>query len=583
MKFSTPFGKSPNLTQASGGRSQADARGLSRRALLAGAGAVTTLTVLDWLDIFKRMGVPGTPRLWDLAKARAAEDSSTGGSDETRFLIYWFQEGGWDSYSLFSPADSRNDSSLSIPEGTLYPTPSWNDQRYRVKGFGTSPYGYASTVGNLRVGYLAQPGQDLFNDLCLVSSHYGSTFHSGSRFDYHYGRYDRSLTGYRADDERTVLQAFCEAKGASFLMPHISWHRWLADGELALSNYPEGTGYYEKLGPAYAHTIYGKTPDYFRQRLLAIGDVATAARAEIIRGYTDNLYNKFLYGRDGATVKAFASALDIYHSLKNGELTVDPNTLFTDPTLRAAFGVSSSDESTTETSVNGNPARSKETPHVRVQAMMAYECMRNMLGCGYWIESRDVRRFDSHRARKSVFEKDSNSDQLDMIKDELWNPLRVLVSYLKNTEMPGIAGRSMWDQTTIVLASEMGRTISGDVTSILASDDDDDEKYTQIVEQDVCQHWYVNGVAFMGGSVKGNRQFGRVGTVSMDAIPLLPDGTLDPAYDPVTGTLIGTPSSKGFVPDSGHVYSTALALSGVDPAGKGRNTRSSMGFVVNQT
>lgn len=558
------------------------ARGLNRRHLLAGAGATGVLSVLDWLGIFRQAGVPGTPRLWDMAKARAAEDSSTGGAEETRFLVYWFQEGGWDSYALFSPADTPNHSSLDIDAGTLYPTPAWSDQFYRVKGYGSGNYPLAQKVGNLKVGYLAMPGKDLFPDLCLVSSHYGNTFHSGGRFDYHYGRYDRALTEYREEIERSVLQAFCEAKGASFLMPHISWHRWLADGELALANYPEGTGYYEKLGPAYAHTIYGKTPDYFRQRLLAIGDVATAARAELIRGYTDNLYNKFLYGRDGQTVKAFSSALEIHKTLTSGELTVDPTTLFTDPALRSAFGVVAGDESTTETSVNGNPARSKEIPHVRVQAMMAYECMRALLGCGYWIESRDVRRFDSHRSREDVFAKDSNSDQLNAIQDELWNPLRVFVQYLKNTEMPGIPGKSMWDQTTIILSSEMGRTFSGDVDSILASKDPDIEKYDQIMEQDVCQHWYVNGVGFMGGSVQGNRQFGGVGTSSLDAIPLLPDGTKDPAYDPITGVKVGTPSSQSFVSDAGHVYSTALALAGVDPTGKGKNTRPALSFVVNK-
>ncbi|MFM7200604.1 MAG: hypothetical protein ACKO6N_07420 [Myxococcota bacterium] len=553
--------------------------GLSRRGLLAGAGTLGALSVMDWLGLFAREGVPGTRKLWELSTARAAEDSSTGGAEETRFLIYWFQEGGWDSYALFAPVDSANDSSIVVPAGELYPTPSWSDQRYRVKGFGTSPYPYASTVNGLRVGYLALPGQALFPDLCLLSSHYGNTFHSGGRFDYHYGRYDRSLTGYRQADERSVMQAFCEAKGSSFLLPHISWHRWLADGELALSNYPEGTGYYEKLGPAYAHTIYGKTPEYFRQRLMAIGNVADAARAERIRQYTDNLQDNFLRGRDGASVKAFASAVEIYRSLKSGELTVDPSTLFTDPDLRAHFGVSSADESPTETSVNGNPARSKESPHVRVQAMMTYECMRALLGCAYWIESRNVRRFDAHRSRKEVLEKDSNSDQLATIKDELWNPLIAFVSKLKSTEMPGMAGKSLWDQTTIVLCSEMGRTLSGDVTEILESTNTDSEKYTQVIEQDVCQHWHVNGVGFLGGSVRGGRQYGGVGTSTFEAIPILPDGSLDPAFDPVTGKQLRTPSSQGFVPDAGHVYATALKLAGVDPVGKGRNTRSALTFI----
>jgi hypothetical protein len=94
-----------------------------------------------------------------------------------------------------------------------------------------------------------------------VSSHLGNTFHSGGRWDYHYGKYASytPLTAQRRPTERTVMQAFCEAYGSGFPLSHVSWHRWLSDGELEEANYPEGTGYYEKLGPAFAHTIYGRT------------------------------------------------------------------------------------------------------------------------------------------------------------------------------------------------------------------------------------------------------------------------------------------------------------------------------------
>jgi len=160
------------------------------------------------------------------------------------------------------------------------------------------------------------------------------------------------------------------------------------------------------------------------------------------------------------------------------------------------------------------------------------------------------------------------------------------VAKLKATPY-GNTGKSYYDFTTIVLASEMGRTIEGNVEAILANAAlTDAQKYEEIMGQDCCQHWRVNSVAFLGGSVRGNTQFGRVGGVSLDGIPLMPDGTLDPAYDPDTGLLIPgrTKSPSSFISDSGHVYSTALYLAGLDPAalrsaGKGRNDRPAMTFI----
>lgn len=551
-----------------------------RRSFLGAAAG--SIGVMEWLGYFRENGVPGTPGDWDLASARAQQDAGPGGPQETRFLLYWFLEGGWDAYSMLSPVDTPNHSALSIPAGTLNPTPSWSQQIYRVGGYGTAPYVRPATSNGITHGYLASAGADLLGDMCVVSSHYGGTFHSGSRLDYHYGKYNRDLSGARGSDERSVLQAFCEARGSGMLLPHLSWHRWLSDGELALSNYPEGTGYYEKLGPPHAHTLYGRTPEDFRRRLTALGDIATTQRRSILRGYTNNLHNNFVRGRDGASVRAFSSAVQIWRSLSTGTLTVDPRTLFQEPALRQEFGVRSGDENTSETSVNGNPARGKNAPHIRVQALMAFECMRNLLGCGFWLESREVRRFDSHRSRRGVLDADTNSDQLAMMKDELWDPLRVLVRKLKETEMPGMPGRSMWAQTNIVVASEMGRSIMGDVGTILTGTGTPDEKYNAILEQDVCQHWPVSSVAFLGGNVRGGTQFGRVGTATLDAIPILPDGSLDPAFDATTGVLRPgqTQSANAFVTDAGHAYATALQLAGVNPAGRGRNTRPPLSFVA---
>ena len=58
--------------------------------------------------------------------------------------------------------------------------------------------------------------------------------------------------------------------------------------------------------------------------------------------------------------------------------------------------------------------------------------MRAGLSCGFFIESRDVRRFDSHNSRKNLWKKNGdtpvgNKDQTDMMSQDLWDPLHVLV------------------------------------------------------------------------------------------------------------------------------------------------------------
>jgi hypothetical protein len=223
-----------------------------------------------------------------------------------------------------------------------------------------------------------------------------------------------------------------------------------------------------------------------------------------------------------------------------------------------------------------------------VQAMMAYELMRAGISIGFWIESRQIRGFDTHRSRTSIRSNAGQTDQLAMMRANLWTPLKAFVSRLKSTAS-SVTGKSLWDLTTIVLASEMGRTISGDVASILADNvkyPTDADKYAEIIAQDCCQHWEVSSCAFLGGTVQGDRQYGRVGSSSLAAIPLMPNGTLDPAYDPITGSLISgrTKAATSFVSDAGHVYSTALYLSGLDPAallaaGKGKNVRAPMTFI----
>lgn len=545
------------------------------------ATAAGAISVAEWLGFFRDNGVPGSSSDWGFAKARAQAEGEAGGPEEDRFLVYWYCEGGWDSYSMFSPVDTPNHGGLDIPVDTLHPTPEWSDQFYRAPNFGSGDRPLSATISGIRHGYLAAGGASLFPDMFVLSSLKGNTFHSGGRLDLHYGTYRRQMAARREPDERSVMQAFAEAKGASFLLPHISWHRWLADGELDLGQFPEGTGYAEQLGPAYAHTIYARTPRDLKSRLAAVGDVGTQQRRRIISRFTDTLHERFRRGRDGQSVRAFASALEIHKNLSAGDVNVDLETLFDDEALRADFGVISGDDASTATSVNGNPARSKESPHVRVQAMMAYELMRAKISCAVWIESRDVRRFDSHLARRTVLDRNGNSDQLNLVQAEIWSPLIAFVNKLKATPMPGTTdGTTMYDRTTIVLCSEMGRTIQGDVGAIV--DDASktvSQRYQEVLDQDVCQHWHVSSAAFLGGNVRGGTQVGGVGTQSLDIIPIRADGSLDPAFDPQTGLLRAGQTQTGFLPEAGHLYATALQLSGVDPTGKGRNEKPALSFV----
>ncbi len=523
---------------------------MKRRAFLAGLGATSAISMIDWLRFFRHNGVPGGAR--DLGIAQAVAQAAA----QPHFLIYWFQEGGWDGYSMFNPVATRND---AIGASSVTPV----DQIYRPKGVALVNGLYpVQKSGAITYGNLATAGTSLFPDMSVVSSHRGGTFHSGSRLAYHMGKYSMQPSGQRGVDERSVMQAFCEAYGQSYLMPHISWHRWLADGELSAADYPVGTGYYEKLGPAYAQTVYGGPPQMMRDRIAQIAASSKAGRDAAIHKFVDNLHNNFIKDKNSEAVKAFASAVETHRTLVTGGSNLDVSKLFTDATLRTEFNITAADEATTSRSVNGNPARSKESPNTNVQALMAYELMTKGASIGFWIESREIRGFDSHRNRANVLSNQGQYNQQPDMDKNLWTPLKALVARLKSTQF-GATGKSFFDSTTIVLASEMGRSVSGG-------------------DDDVCQHWDTSSTAFLGGTVKGGTQFGKVGTVSLDSIPMMPDGTLDPAYDATTG-LVKTGMQKNansFVSDAGSVYATALELSGISKANqKGKNTGLPMAFV----
>ena len=98
---------------------------------------------------------------------------------------------------------------------------------------------------------------------------------------------------------------------------------------------------------------------------------------------------------------------------------------------------------------------------------------------------------------------------------------------------------------------------------------------------EVWSNRLILAAAFLGGRVKGDAQYGRIGEHTLVAIPLLPDGALDPAYDPRTGELIDgrTKSDKSSIPNHGSVYATALHLCDLNPKGRGRNDRPPLEFI----
>ena len=84
--------------------------------------------------------------------------------------------------------------------------------------------------------------------------------------------------------------------------------------------------------------------------------------------------------------------------------------------------------------------------------MMMFEMMTQGLTCAGWLENRLVRGFDHHWSRSKILA-GHPFDQRDMIRRELWTPLKTFVRKLKETEY-GDSGNSYYDYTTIVLSSE---------------------------------------------------------------------------------------------------------------------------------
>lgn len=546
----------------------------SRRRFLKRAGlSAAALTCADFLGYFATFGLPRETRADRLAAGAVQANRNP------HFLIYWYLEGGWCGYDMFNP--------LMTDNNVVQRLTNLSQERYRVLQFGQPGYGITE-AGGLRYGYLAEPGKDLFPNMAILSSMHTGGGHSAERLKVHMGHYNFKSTEERQDDERSVMQAFAEVYGQPYVLPNLSWHWWLADGELNEAQYTGRRGYYHALGPAHAHTIYAGTPAKLKRFLLKMQENSGDTVNRAIQRFLDNAHREFLKDDQVEAVKSYHSARDIYLQLAAKGTRLDRSQLlrlFTDETLKEEFNVRPADELITYRSVNGNKARSKFSPHARVQAMMTCELMRAGLSCAFFIESRDIRRFDSHQSRGSLWGKDRKTpvgmtDQTAMMKEDLWDPLHALVARLKQTEYPG-TGSSLFDHTNIVLTSEFGRTLHGAVDDILKKNVSEQQKQKEIDGQDICAHWKVTSCAFLGGQVKGNRQYGGVGEKTLLAIPLRPDGSLDPAFDPRTGERREgrTPDPRSAIPDHGDVYATALYLSGIDPKRKGRNERGPLTYI----
>jgi len=502
---------------------------------------------------------------------------------EPRFLVYWFMEGAWMSYDMFGPVvPVRNDSKF----GDLPRDPDdWgviSEHIYRTKDLDPEEF---RRHGEIFHGPLAEDGKELFGEMAVLSSAMTGSGHTRDRFKAHYGHYSVDMKARREPDERTVLQAFCEAKGRDYLLPNLNWHRWLSDGELDIAAYPEGTGIYHALGPSWAHIIYPQTPKYTRNLIRQTLAMRNDERNHAVQRFLEQPRQQMLADRNSPELKSFASALNVYKRLTEGaSLPVDAKKLFSDPTLRDEFEVSLADEEIHFELINQTLPRSKYTPNINVQAMMMYEMLTQGLSCAGWLENRLVRGFDHHWSRKKILA-GYPFDQREMIRRELWTPLKTFVRRLKETEYDG-TGASFYDHTTIILSSEFGRTVGGSISSILEKSDlTEEEKREQILSQDISAHNPVNSCAFMGPRVRSGKQFGWVGQKTMQPIPVHPKtGALDPRYDRDGNFRDGyqDPSPGFIMPNHGHIYSTALKLAGVDPKGAGRNEAPYLPFILQE-
>lgn len=202
---------------------------LPRRSFLRRAGlSFGALTCADFLRYFAAYGATRDDRADRLASGAFQAN------ENPRFLTYWYLEGGWCGYDMFNPVMTANNVHKRLDR--------ISDERYRVLRWGDEDYTIYQQ-GNIRYGYLARAGKDLFNDMAVISSMHTGSGHSRDRLKVHMGHYNLRQSEEREEDERSVMQAFAEVYGQRFALPSLSWHWWLSDGELNEVQYRGRRGY----------------------------------------------------------------------------------------------------------------------------------------------------------------------------------------------------------------------------------------------------------------------------------------------------------------------------------------------------
>ena len=167
-------------------------RGFLQRSI----GSIAGLTCADFLSYFSAYGMP------DEGKATRMAKDATRASENPRFLVYWYLEGGWCGYDMFNPVNTENN--------VLKRLDNISDERYRVLEWGQDDH-TIKTHGNVRYGYLAEPGMDLFADMAILSSMHTGSGHPDSFIPSHGDIYSTALLlsginpNKRGRNERSAL------------------------------------------------------------------------------------------------------------------------------------------------------------------------------------------------------------------------------------------------------------------------------------------------------------------------------------------------------------------------------------------
>ena len=115
-----------------------------------GATAGLTLGAADFLGYLLKHGDPNQ----GAALAASLEAKAAEGADP-HYLIYWFVEGGWESYDMFSPLETEN----NIFPKTRLPFAQTSQERYRTLNYNQPGYRVDNQWNaKINYGYLAEAG-----------------------------------------------------------------------------------------------------------------------------------------------------------------------------------------------------------------------------------------------------------------------------------------------------------------------------------------------------------------------------------------------------------------------------------------